>query len=400
RSFSNSFAIVLDEERSASRQVLDQFSVPSFGVGARGDATLFRSQSIELRTGFDVRHNQGQTNERFRNLGAGFTRLRAAGGEQTIAGGFAEVAADLGRLALTGGVRIDYWRIGDGSRREFNLETDTTNLALIFPDRQGGIPSGRIGARWSFTEALALNVAGYTAFRIPTLNELFRPFRVGNDITEANASLDPERLRGVDVGLSFHPFTHWQVSARGYYNELRDAIGNVTIGFGPGVFPVAGFVPAGGSLRERQNIDTIRAFGLELRTGVEPVSGTHIAIAYDFTDAEISAAADAAIIGLTPAQVARHRVSLGVSQQVQEWARAEVTVRYVGPQFDDDLNERRLPDFISADVAIDVALSGNWHLFARAENLFDTRIVTAVSGTGLETLGTPRLFRAGIDFRY
>ena len=40
---------------------------------------------------------------------------------------------------------------------------------------------------------------------MPTLNELYRPFRVGNDATAANALLSPERLTGIEGGVTLAP---------------------------------------------------------------------------------------------------------------------------------------------------------------------------------------------------
>src|SRR3954462_978797 len=47
-------------------------------------------------------------------------------------------------------------------------------------------------------------------------------------------------------------------------NRLEDAIANVTRGRGPGTFPGVGFVAAGGEYRQRQNLDSIQAEGIEL----------------------------------------------------------------------------------------------------------------------------------------
>ena len=48
--------------------------------------------------------------------------------------------------------------------------------------------------------ALSLTASGYGAFRAPTLNELYRSFRVGDTLTLANPALEPERLWGGEAG--------------------------------------------------------------------------------------------------------------------------------------------------------------------------------------------------------
>ena len=45
--------------------------------------------------------------------------------------------------------------------------------------------------------------AAYAGFRPPTLNELHRPFRVGNDVTEANAALRTEEVTSGEVGVEW-----------------------------------------------------------------------------------------------------------------------------------------------------------------------------------------------------
>ena len=60
----------------------------------------------------------------------------------------------------------------------------------------GVTPTGRLAVRRELEGASYLRAAACAGFRPPTLNELHRPFRVGNDVTEANPGLKPERLYG------------------------------------------------------------------------------------------------------------------------------------------------------------------------------------------------------------
>ena len=102
-------------------------------------------------------------------------------------------------------------------------------------------------------------VAGYTGFRPASLNELYRPFRVGNDVTEANAALKPERLEGLEAGIT-HKGAKGLIEATAFWNRIEDPIVNVTLGAGPGTFPIGGFIPElGGSLTtaEKQNVDRL-----------------------------------------------------------------------------------------------------------------------------------------------
>ncbi len=133
------------------------------------------------------------------------TRGRVAGGETSTLGAFAEAGWEQGALTLTAGGRLDRWRIADGSLRERTLATNALLTDASFPDRSGWEPTARAGLAWRAAAPITMRAAAYLGWRLPTLNELYRPFRVGADATAANAALAPERLRGVEAGLEFRP---------------------------------------------------------------------------------------------------------------------------------------------------------------------------------------------------
>ena len=63
------------------------------------------------------------------------------------------------------------------------------------------------------------------AFRAPTLNELYRNFRVGNVFTLANPSLTGEHLTGGEAGISAQ---YWQnrLTLRGnfFWSDINDPL--------------------------------------------------------------------------------------------------------------------------------------------------------------------------------
>ena len=52
-------------------------------------------------------------------------------------------------------------------------------------------------------EGLRLRAAAYSGLRLPTLNELYRPFVVFPVTTQANAALRNERLEGFEAGIDW-----------------------------------------------------------------------------------------------------------------------------------------------------------------------------------------------------
>src|SRR5216684_3329430 len=105
-------------------------------------------------------------------------------------------------------------------------------------------------------KSIAVTASFYRAFRAPTLNELYRSFRVGNVATNANPTLRPERLTGSEAGASVQTWSE-RLTIRGvaFWSEIVDPIANVTLTTTPSLIT-----------RQRQNLGRIRARGLEVST--------------------------------------------------------------------------------------------------------------------------------------
>lgn len=390
RGFDSGFAAVAADRNSAS-PALDQYDVPATGFGARVEMRPPVGEGQVLQLGVDARWNTGKTKEYFRFMQGSFTRHREAGGDALVAGLYAEHSWEVSpAVVLTGGARLDRWRMSDGHREERDLADGAVILRQDFGTRSDWQASGRLGASWKPWQAVELRAAGYTGFRVPTLNELYRPFRVGNDITEANPELSPERLAGVEVGLRYQPLETVGLDITLFRNIVRDAVGNVTVGFGPGTFPTAGFLPAGGVLRMRQNIDLVRSQGAEAR-GHLTFGSWRFDASYAFTDAEVrrfNAAPE--LEGLRLAQSPRHMASLGASYaQASRWG-ISATGFYMGRVYEDDLNSRRLSDSVTVDCAAWVMLRPDLRVEVRAQNLFDARVEAGKTASSVLTLANPR----------
>ena len=397
RDFSNSFASVAASRTAVSR-ASKQYSVPSTGIGARGE---WRPQlgAVELRLGGDWRRTLGETRELFSFVAGAATRARAAGGRGDTLGTFAEASWRSDALTFTVGTRLDRWTIRDGFLHERLLAGGATLTDTRFDDRSGWEPTGRAGLAWRPAASVTLRSAAYLGWRLPTLNELYRPFRAGSDATAANSALAPERLKGVEAGADWRPLPAIRIGATVFANRLADAIANVTLGRGPGSFPGVGFVPAGGEFRRRDNLDSIRAAGLELDASAT-LGRWQLSGGWSWVDAEVRAdAAAAPLNGLRPAQTPRHAASATASWRGTGARRAAITARWVGSQYEDDLNGQLLAGAFTLDATAAWPLSRRLSIEARAENLGDARVEAAIGGDGVIERATPRTLWIGLRFR-
>jgi iron complex outermembrane receptor protein len=227
---------------------------------------------------------------------------------------------------------------------------------------------------------VALRAAAYSGFRLPTLNELYRPFIVFPIRTEANAALTPEKLKGAEAGIDLTPAEGVSLSATAFYNRLDDAIANVTIAT---------------NIRQRQNVDRIVAKGVEL-TATAALGDVRLSASYAYSHSRVHAPG-AAFDGFTPAQSPRHAASATLAWAPRQGPSLSATMRYVADQYEDDLQSDVLPDALTVDAIARLPVGHGLSLVARGENLFDEEVVTRNAGGSID-LGTPRTLWIGVSF--
>lgn len=367
---------------STFRKSLDQRNTPSTGLGGKIELRPPVGADHLLRLGVDTRFASGDMFEDAYNANIAanpVTFRRHAGGEQTTTGIFAEDDWTLGNLVLTGGVRADRWSIRDGFYRQVSATTGAAT-ASAFADRSDWEVSGRVGALYRASDAIALRGAAYSGFRLPTLNELYRPFVVFPITTQANDALTPEKLKGAEIGIDLTPAPGVTLSATTFYNRLDDAIANVTLT---------------ATTRQRRNVQAVVAKGVEL-TAAAALGDLRLSASYAYSHSSVRAPGSA-FDGLTPAQSPRHAASATIAYSPAQGPTLSTTLRYVAKQYEDDLQSDVLPDALTLDAIARLPLGHGVTVVARGENLFDKAVVTRNAGGSMD-LGTPRTLWIGISF--
>lgn len=373
--------------RNSETLALDQ-RVPSSSVGGALQWSR-RFGSHLLLAGGDFRWIEGETHEKVYNAGA-FLRRRDAGGQQALVGVFIQdVFTPTPQWEIVGGVRGDYWLAYDGFRR------DTPPPAGIPPsqtfanqDWLAGSP--RLAALWHATPSTDLRASVYQGFRVPTINELYRVFRVRSDVTVANPSLVPERSIGGELGIEqrWGPF---QGRFTGYWNDVKDLVANVTL-----ATPLPD-CPPGTTCRQRQNLELSRIRGLEMELTLRPSPQWRLLASYIFTDAKVvNAPQQPGLEGNRLAQVPQHGATLGVSYENPQLLTASAMARFVGPQYEDDQNTLRLGSFWVFDLFLSRRVAQWGEIYLGIENLFNTTYSVGRTSDGVVSIGAPLLVHGGI----
>ena len=146
-------------------------------------------------------------------------------------------------------------------------------------------------------------------------------------------------------------------------------------------------------MRRRANVRAIEAKGVEAtfvwRKGAVMLSGS-----YALSDSKVRAPG-MAFDGLRPAQSPRHAASATIAWTPAPGALVSLTARYVGDQYEDDLQTNVLPAATTIDAFAKLAVMRGVSIVARAENLFDEQVVTRNQAGSID-LGTPRTLWIGV----
>ncbi len=335
--------------------------------------------------GIDARQVRGASNELAFAAGR-VTSAVEAGGREGLFGIFGE---DIIRIArrwfVTAGLRFDRWRNYAAASTTKPLAAPGPRVVTVFPDRDETAVSPRLSVLNKVTDNVSLLASFYRSFRAPTLNELYRSFRVGNVLTLANDKLRAERLTGGEAGVNVTAFKQ-RLNARGvfFWSEVDGPVANVTLSVTPALIT-----------RQRQNLGGTRSRGVEMDAEARITHTLTLSGGYEFLDATVlSFPANVSLEGLMIPQVPRHQLTFQMRYSDPSTLNVSFQGRFASAQFDDDQNKLALSRYFTLDGMISRSLGKGVELFVAGENLLNQRYETG--RTPVTTLGPRLLARAGI----
>ena len=372
--------------RNIGRMTLTQ-TVPTTSVGGMAQWSRALGTKQYFTAGTDFRWVDGDSQENGLDTATGtqVTLKRVSGGTQRSVGAFVQdLIVPVPQLTLTLSARVDGWRNYDGHNLETSLIGAAVNNVPSLPTRSDTVASPRLAARYHITRRVDVWGDLGWGFRAPTLNELYRQFRVGQTLTLANNALGPERLVGGEAGATVAASPNVTLRATWFDNRLKDPVSNVTISSG---------------VQQRQNLGRTRIRGVQSDIEYRAGSFWKLSGAYVYDQATVTEnPANPGLVGLMLPQVPKHRGSIRAAYSNPRLLTVAAGVQLVGSQFDDDLNQvtRRLPRFALAELSASRAFGRNLELFVGVQNLFDAEYFV---GTLPTTVGSPRLVTGGLRLR-
>jgi len=270
------------------------------------------------------------------------------------------------------------------------------------PDRNFTSFDPRVDARYALGGGLAVRGAYYQSFRAPNIGDQFYTYAAGGFVMLPAPFLQPEKLRGGEVGLDF--------SRQGLRTQLtlyRTSIDNYIV-----IEPIANpiYSPAGWYVVENQNIASVRAQGVEAELNWDSGTGVSAGLAYTFADSVVeSNPLDPASVGQQIVDVPRNKVAGSLAYADPRGWRVATQAYWVDRTdwASPDHTNPGYPGAISADPHFLVDATGAYQLgkaiqvYLKIQNVFDRHYVaTSYSAPSAQVLGAPFEIFAGVQLTW
>ncbi len=274
------------------------------------------------------------------------------------------------------GARYDDWTTrGRATQTPTAAQPTLVASNASYPSRGETAFSPKASLVWRATKDLTLRASAGTAFRTPTLLDLYAPSfttktgPVGVRVTEADPNLKPETLRTAEIGADYTLPTGGRVTLTGYVNELRDLLYQKAI--------ISG---TANDLNRNINAGAARIRGLEATVRQPLGAGFEFGGSFSYTDSEITRN-DA-----TPASVGKRLGDVPLKQATASlgWTgsrfSADAVARYSSHVFprSDDLNTSKVNGVMGAydaytvvDLKLGARLTENLRATFAVTNLLD-----------------------------
>jgi len=384
--YDQSFSAIAADRNSEALTDLQHVPSQQLGGAVQWSHVL---KNHTLIGGADLAEVLGTSNEQiFSSTTGGHFANNIAGGRQRSAGLFGEDIFRLGRKwTVLAGARWDDWNNLDASNVRITLASGQA-AGQVFPDRSQTSFSPRLSLMRNLRGNLAVWLSGYRAFRAPTLNELYRGFRQGSIVTNANPQLGPERLTGAETGARASAFND-RAEFRGtvFWADVVNPVTNVTLSTTPALIT-----------RERQNLGRTRSLGTELDAVLRVTSALQFSSGYQFVHAYV-ADSNPTLIGKLVPEVPKHQLTWEARYWEPKRIMLSIEGRYSSSQWDDDLNTLFLGRYYVMDVFAGRQVARGLVAYVAVENFLNQRYAFQISPP-VQQLASPVLGRVGIRYDF
>jgi outer membrane receptor protein involved in Fe transport len=365
-----------------SESLTDVQRVPAQQMGLVAQWSKHVASHLTILAGLDGIYVQGFSNEITYSGGKPTANL-SNGGTQESLGAFAEGIFQITpKWSVTFSGREDLWSNFDASSTRIPTHGKPTDIA--YPDRGQNAFSPRLTTSYRAGQHTVLYASAYRSFRAPTLNELYRSFRVGNVETIANPYLRAEHFTGGEGGVRATMLQdRLTLYGVGFWGFVTDPVANVTLITTPQLIT-----------RMRENLGRIHSPGLQTGINYNVTNRIWLSCAYQFIDPTVTSyPGDPALVGNQVPLVPKNEFVFQGTWAAPQRIFVAIQGRTASNEFDDDQNLLPLGAYFLLSATVSRPLPKGFDVFFQGENLTNSQY--DIARTPTVNVGQPILARIG-----
>jgi len=289
------------------------------------------------------------------------------------------------KLIFLGGLRYDNATTYDGYYATNGSKSPYfAKYNAQYEDHTWDDLSPRISAKYFFMPNLSAYASYGHAFRAPLLDDMYRTGYQMKSIKMSNPSLGPERSDSFEIGSDYQPVDNLKLSGSGYYSQVYDYMGTVTVGYDSALKY---------NLMQVQNIGTVHIWGMELAAEYDPFKFMDIDLLkkmtlfanYTYNESRVVDSSERPDLnGKLVPYVPLHSFNVGYTW-LNRYINNRVALQYIGTTYADETNTSY--NKIDPHAIINAKLWRNFDFLGKygekvtmsftVENLLDSRYYTA-----------------------
>ena len=340
---------------------------------------------------------------------ATINRTNFGRGTQRFGGLFAQAkVSPVDRFEATVSLRYDYWTNTGGiaqMTKYTNGAAGATSGGSIADSHETSFDPS-VSARLDVAKGLSLRGAAYKSFRAPGLNNLYRSFSSTTSITIANALLEPERLKGGEVGADWRTKS-LDVGATWFQYNTSGLIASYKIPNAQAA-PAAVVAICGATLANcpatvnfNTNGQDAISRGLELSGAWRVAPRLSIDGGYTYTDSHYSSASTGDPIDAQLGAVPKHLETLGTTWRLTSKWNAFVGARHNDAMFLDVNHTIYQPAFTLVNASTSYRATERVEVYGSVNNATDVKYAdNGTTSAAGQILGLHRSFSSGLRLRF
>ncbi|MDD2828112.1 MAG: TonB-dependent receptor [Sulfuricurvum sp.] len=341
-----------------------QYTLPLTDNGVLGTSTLV--SGVDLRQGSINRHN-------FYIDGSG-KDIKVQGKQQYV-GLFLQDETFIGdNFIINVGGRYDTWDNYDG----YNYDTSRSPNETTYAKTSTTGFSPKIGAVYHVSDSTSLRSSAGSAYRAPTLSDLYNTYVSGSLIYYGNPDLKPEKVVSYEIGLD-QKIGDGKINLTAYQSYAKDFFYFVTTP------PSGGYTKA----QTKSNVGKVKIHGVEADFTYPLYENIQLLTNYTYNVSKIDEyIQNTALEGKYLIEVPKHKGSLTLSYSNPEWFDAKCAARYVGKRFSDDVNTVQYSSYTMYDLKLSKKIGSMVEAALEINDLFDSGYTEYYVSPGRVVYGT------------